>query len=93
MAQQWRLKSYSVTASNIGVQVDFKRDTDIDALPGSAENISYPAGTTLPEIENDLAARATRKVSTYENDLTMKQVAEAYLDKWTTVKVEQELVV
>ena len=92
MAEQWRLKSYSVTASNIIIQADFKRDTDTDALPGSAENISYPTGTMLESIESDLSARAKNKVATYENDETVKKVAEAYLDKWTTV-AEQEPII
>ena len=85
MAKQWRLKGYSVTASNIILNVDFKRDTDIDALPGSAENISYSTGVALIDIKNDLDVRAIRKISVYENDEQVKKVAEAYLDKWTTV--------
>jgi len=85
MAKQWRLKGYSVTASNIILQVDYKRDTDVDALPGSAENISYSTGVALIDIKNDLDARAIRKISVYENDETVKKVAEAYLNNWTTV--------
>ena len=85
MAKQWRLIGYSVTASNIILQVDYKRDTDVDALPGSAENISYSTGIALIDITNDLDARAIRKVSVYENDEQVKKVAEAYLNNWTTV--------
>ncbi len=77
--------------SSIIVQADFKRDTDIDALPGSAENISYPTGTTLEAIETDLATKAKQKIATYENDEIIKEAAAKYLDKWTTVVVEPEL--
>lgn len=85
MAYQWRLKNYSVTASQIITQVDFKRDTDVQALPNSLENISYPTGTPLKQIEDDLNNRAKNKIDTYENDETIKQAAEKYMDTWVTV--------
>jgi len=85
MAYQWRLRGYSVTASQIIVQVDYKRDTDADALPNSLENISYPTGTPLQQIENDLNARAKRRIDTYENDVVIKKAAEKYLGAWVTV--------
>lgn len=90
MSYQWRITNHSVTANTIIIQADFKRDTDLDALPNSAENISYSTGTTLEAIKNDLDVRAKSKVDTYENDETVKAAAAKYLDKWTTVVVEPE---
>ena len=78
--------------SSIIVQADFKRDTDIDALPGSAENISYSTGTTLEAIENDLEVRAKSKVDTYENDETVKEAAAKYLNEWTTVAEQKPII-
>jgi hypothetical protein len=89
MSYQWRIKAHSVTASNIILQVDFKRDTDADALPNSAENISFSTGTPLADIEADLNTRAKSKIDTYENDETTKEAAAKYLDKWTTVVAEE----
>jgi len=46
--------------------MDCKRDTDEEALPGTAENISYSAKMTTEQIVADLETKAKAKVGVYE---------------------------
>jgi len=63
--------------------MDCKRDTDEEALPGTAENISYSAKMTTEQIVADLETKAKAKVGVYEAALVEK--ATITLNKWLTV--------
>lgn len=85
MANQFRITNYNVTAGGIVLTVDFKRAEDTEAISNSIENIAYSTGSTRDSIIANLRARANAKINIYENDLAVKSVIEANMNRWIDV--------
>lgn len=83
MANQYKIVNANATASNISVSVNFKRDSDIDAV--RTENLIYPAGTSDIIIIADLEARAKNSIVTYENDAIVVELLRNTKSDWVTV--------